>query len=201
MAPTQPPDPQRGRVHEAQFNMTTATSCSPAWFCVRTQSKREHIAASWLKRQCEIEVFAPRIRFRRPQARGPVWFTEALFPNYLFARFDLAALIQIVDFASGVRGVVRFGNHCPAIPDNVIEGLRACVGPNQLHILYPSFRPGETVRLAGGLFHGLEAVVTQVLPARQRVTVLLEFLGRQTTLQVDAAAVSPMESQRAKVFQ
>ena len=31
------------------------------WFCLRTQTKREHIAAAILDRLDEIEVFCPRI--------------------------------------------------------------------------------------------------------------------------------------------
>jgi len=63
---------------------------SLAWFCVRSQPKHEHIAAARL-RESGLEVFLPRIRFKKHSVRGPVWVTEALFPNYLFARFDFRA--------------------------------------------------------------------------------------------------------------
>jgi transcriptional antiterminator RfaH len=129
-----------------------------------------------------------------------VWFTEALFPTYLFARFDLGGLMQQVDKAPGVRGVVRFGQHCPAVPDQVIEALQAGVGVDEVRVVEEEFRSGETVRLAGGVFHGLEAVVERVLPARERVVVLLEFLGRQTMVEVEAARVSRLEDARREVF-
>src|SRR5258708_33348521 len=61
-----------------------------AWFCLRAQPKREHIAAACLRQTCEVEVFCPRLRFRKLTSRGPVWFIEAMFPGYLFARFDYA---------------------------------------------------------------------------------------------------------------
>jgi transcriptional antiterminator RfaH len=128
-----------------------------------------------------------------------VWFTEALFPNYLFARFDLSSLAQQVDFAPGVRGLVRFGQHCPTIPHQVIEVLQASVGPEQVRVIDEWVQPGETVQLAGNVFHGLEAVVTQVVPARQRVIVLLEFLGRQTTVELDSAALAPVSNHRIRV--
>jgi transcriptional antiterminator RfaH len=179
---------------------TNNSAAGPAWFCVLTQSKREHIAARWLETHLDIEVFTPRIRFRRTQSRGLVWFTEALFPNYLFARFDLAAWIQHVDFAPGSRGVVRFGDHCPTIPEPVIANLQACVGPDQLRTLDQPLQPGETVQLADGAFLGLQAVVARVMPARQRVTVLLDFLGRQTALELDSTALTPVEDQRARLF-
>jgi transcription antitermination factor NusG len=38
--------------------------------------------------------------------------------------------------------------------------------------------------MAGGIFHGLTAVITQVMPGRERVMVLMDFLGRQTTVEV-----------------
>jgi transcriptional antiterminator RfaH len=183
------------------MNMTKVKNpSSPSWFCVQTQSKREHIAAQWLKRHLEIEVFVPRIRFQRAEARGLIWSTEALFPNYLFAKFAPACLMQHVDCASGVRGVVRFGNQCPTVPDNVIEHLQASLGGEEVHVLDQQLQPGETVRLAGGAFHGVEAMVTRVMPARQRVTVLLEFLGRQTTLELNASALAPVTNQRLRAF-
>jgi transcriptional antiterminator RfaH len=174
-------------------------SSAPSWYCVRTQSKREHIAAHWLRSHLQIEVFLPRIRFQRSQPRGLVWFTEALFPTYLFARFDLAALLQNVDCAPGIRGVVRFRHHCPSIPEDIIGALQTRFGPDEVRILDHELRPGQTVRLAGGAFHGLDGVVTRVLPARQRVVVLMEFLGRQTMVEVETAGVARVEDVRRQV--
>ncbi len=161
----------------------------PAWFCVRAQPKHEHIAAAHLKQEADIAVYLPRIRFKRATRRGPVWFTEALFPNYLFARFDLAACLRRVCHARGVRGVVHFGDRWPMVPESVIEELRATVGADQVHVIQEELRPGETVQIAGGVFHGLQAVITRVMPSRERVAVLLEFLGRQTTVEVPSEAL------------
>lgn len=171
-----------------------------AWYCVRTHSKHEHIAAAWLKRHSEIEVYLPRVRFRRPQSRGLVWFTDALFPSYLFARFELARWVRHIDYLPGVLRVVRFGGHWPAIPDHVIETLRATVAADQVHVIDERLEPGETVRLADGPFHGLEAVVTRVMPARERVMVLLEFLGRRTNVELDAGRVARVGDERLRVF-
>ena len=116
---------------------------APAWFCLRTQPKHEHIAAAHLQQDPDIEVYLPRIRFKRATRRGPVWFTEALFPNYLFARFDLAACLRRVCHARGVRGVVHFGDRWPIVPEAVIEELRATVGADQVHVVRDEVRPGR----------------------------------------------------------
>src|SRR5262245_65621539 len=116
---------------------------APAWCLRRTQPKHEHIAAAHLRKEPDVEVYLPRIRFKRSTRQGPVWFTEALFPNYLFARFDLPSCLRKVHHTRGVRGVVHFGDQWPCIPDAVIDGLRASVGPEQVHILNDDLETGE----------------------------------------------------------
>ena len=155
-----------------------------AWFCVRTQSKHEHIAAADLRQNVKIEVFLPRIRFQRSTRQGPAWVTEALFVNYLFARFELGVHLRQVQHARGVSGLVHFGDHWPTIPEAVIGELRAAMGHEELHLISNDFKSGDVVEIAGGAFHGLQAVVTQVMPAKQRVAVLLDFLGRQTSVEL-----------------
>ena len=80
-----------------------------AWYCLRSKVKQEHVAAGSLRQLPGVEVFAPRLRFRKPTRRGPVWFVEALFPGYLFARFDWEAQAKAVQYAYGVLGIVHFG--------------------------------------------------------------------------------------------
>ncbi len=171
----------------------------PNWFCLRTQPKHEHIAAAHLKQEADVEVYLPRIRFKRSTRQGPVWFTEALFPNYLFARFDLPLCLRKVQAARGVRGVVHFGERWPAIPDEVIQQLRASVPADQVHVIVEELKTGDAVRISGGAFHGLEAVVTRAMPGRQRVGVLLEFLGRQTMVEVEKEAVVLEKGGRRRV--
>jgi transcription antitermination factor NusG len=49
--------------------------------------------------------------------------------------------------------------------------------------------PGEEIRVAHGAFQGLTAVVQQVLPAAQRVRVLLEILGRSAAVEIGMADI------------
>lgn len=154
------------------------------WFCVRTLVKHEHIAASSLRQIEGAEVFLPRLRYRKLTRRGPVWFTEALFPNYLFARFDAAAHLRHVRSLNGVQTIVQFGGSPALVSSDVIEDLRRHTGQGEICEISEELHEGDVVRLATGAFHGLQAVVTRVLPARERVRVLLEFLGRATEIEV-----------------
>ena len=169
------------------------------WFCLRSQPKHEHIAAAHLRQLAGIEVFLPRIRFKRATVRGAVWSTEALFPGYLFARFTWPAELRAVQHARGVSGIVRFGDRWPTIADEIIADLRAALGPEELRVLDAALVPGDVVRIAGGSLRGLLAVVAQVRSGRDRVAVLMEFLGRQTMVELPSASLIREGESRAGV--
>ena len=156
-----------------------------AWFCVRTQPKHEHIAAAKLRQEPGIEVFLPRIRYQRFSRTGPTWVTEALFLNYLFARFHLNSRLRLVQAARGVRGVVHFGGQWPTIPETVMGDLRTVLGSEDVRTLSQDLGPGDAVEINGGVFDGLQAVVARAMSGPQRVAVLLDFLGRQTAVELD----------------
>ncbi len=173
---------------------------NPAWFCVHTQPKHEHIAAAHLLKDLEIEVYLPRIRFKRSTRRGPKLFTEALFPSYLFARFDITLCLRKVHHARGVCSIVHFGHQWPAIPTNVIEDLRATIGSDHVYDIHKELQRGDSILISGGAFHDLRAVVDRVMPARERVSVLLDFLGRQTTVVLPMEAVVREENHRQAIL-
>jgi transcription antitermination factor NusG len=50
--------------------------------------------------------------------------------------------------------------------------------------------PGAEVTVAEGAFLGFSGIVLRVLPARQRVQILLDFLGRITVTEVSRKSVT-----------
>ena len=163
----------------------------PFWFCLKTQAKREHLAATTLRRRFAIECLSPRLRFRKMTQRGPVWFMEAMFPGYLFAKFIYAEQHRIVKHSLGIRGVVHFGNRLATLPENVVAALQSKVGAKEIATVDSSPKIGQSVQITEGPFQGLEAVVTRLLPARERIRVLLEFLGRSLETEISTAKVLP----------
>jgi transcriptional antiterminator RfaH len=167
------------------------------WFCVRTQPKHEHLAATALRRQLEITCFSPRLRFRRATRRGAVWFVEAMFPGYLFAEFVYSRQHRQVEYSSGIQGFVRFGDQVAALDSNTIANLRQTADEDEIVIFNPEIQVGQAVRIAEGPFQGLEALVTHLLPAKERIRVLLDFLGRSLETEVPTLKVLPLVSPRA----
>jgi transcriptional antiterminator RfaH len=95
--------------------------------------------------------------------------------------------------------VVHFGKLWPTVPAAAIAEMRAAMGDQDLRVLDPELSPGDRVRITGGAFHGLEALVTRAMPGRERVAVLLEFLGRQTMVEVERARLVLDENQRQRI--
>jgi transcriptional antiterminator RfaH len=180
----------------AQQERDPGITATAAWFCIHSRPKREDVAAAHLRRH-GTEVYLPRIRFKRATRRGPVWFNEALFPNYLFARFEPGQSLRRIEHACGVHQVVHFGNHWPTVPDEVIEALRGAVPGDRPHLIQPDLQSGESVVISGGMFRGFEAVVTRVMPSRARVALLLEFLGTRITLELPDENAAAQNHHRA----
>ena len=172
-----------GRVEIPQLGV------EPAWYCLRSQPKHEHIAAAHLRMLDGVTVFCPRIRFKRATRQGLVWVTEAMFPGYLFARFELAEMHRQVRCAYGVSDIVRFGDRYPAIEDEALAQLRDHTGVAEVKELIYELSQGDEVKIVRGAFVGLEAIVTKVLPAKQRVKVLMDFLGRKIEAEVEHSSV------------
>ena len=165
-------------------------ACRPDfWFCLKAQPKREHLAAAGLRKQFSVVCFAPRLRARKLMKRGAVWFVEAMFPGYFFAQFDYLTQRRAVEHAPGVRGLVQFGDRVATIDAPTIEGLRRRMEANETVTIDPEIKVGQEVQIAHGPFQGLEALVTQLLPASERVRVLLEFLGRSVQMEVSKATL------------
>jgi transcriptional antiterminator RfaH len=181
------PNPVVGYV--TQSSSVLALLDEPFWFCLKAQPKREHLAATAVRRQFDIECLSPRLRFRRMTRRGPVWFVEAMFPGYLFAKFVYATQHRAVENSHGIRGIVHFGDRLATLSETIVVALQSTVGADEVVTIDSSIKVGQAVQIAEGPFQGLEAVVTYFLPAKQRIRVLLEFLGRSLETEISTAKV------------
>ncbi len=157
------------------------------WYCLRTQPRREFVAALNLRRRTGVDVFAPRIQVRRSARSGVVSaLAEALFPGYLFARFEYPQQLRHVVSTTGVTGVVSFGSQPPVVADHVIDFLRAHVRLAETDRGQPIFTEGTWVRIVGGCFRDVEGRVLSFDTRTDRVRVLLSLLGRDVQVSVMA---------------
>ena len=154
------------------------------WYCAKAQPKRENIAYGALSALPDVEAFFPRVRYQRALSRGPKAVTEALFPGYLFVKFAPARKIRAVRYARGVSYIVRQGREFAPVPDTIITALRALAATQVLELPPDPWKLGENVSVISGIFRGASGRVAGLVPARQRVQILLELLGQENRVEL-----------------
>ena len=162
----------------------------PAWYCVRTQTKREHIASKSLNQLEGIETFCPRLRYKKATRRGKIWWVEAMFPGYIFAYFVRKDKERLIIHTHGVMTLLKFGTHVPTISSTFIAELCQQMqdqetGEDDMLTLQPTVQKGDAVEIAHGAMQGISGEVVEVLPANERVRLLIDFLGNPLVVDAD----------------
>ena len=153
------------------------------WFCLRTQAKREHIAAAILDRFDEVEVFCPRISQFKKTSTGKKRFVEAMFPGYIFAKFQYRSHSRQVVHSQGITRMVELGER-RIIPKHVIEDLKASLSEDIIEAPDLSILPGAKIEVITGSLKGLNGKVLAQMSAQNRIQILLDFLGREITVAI-----------------
>jgi len=163
----------------------------PHWFCIKCKPRQESAAKRSIIRDLGVEVFCPMLRFDRARSSGRVRVTEAMFPGYLFSRFNYRSQHRHVGSCHGVSQIVKFGGVAAVVGDDIIRTLREAVVQEEIVEIHSPIEVGSEVQVLSGPFSGIKALVTQVLPAQARVKVLLELLGMEREVEIEASGVLP----------
>jgi transcriptional antiterminator RfaH len=167
-----------------------ATNPAETWYAIQTrrgqETRVEENLLAW-----QVEAFLPRMRpaFRRRGAAGTTPPTDALFPCYLFARFDAAAMTHKIRYTRGVAKVLGTPAGPTPVDDGVIGLIRERVDSSGYVVPPPRLRPGDQVRILAGPLKDLLAVFEAPLQASQRVRLLLAAVNGQVRLAIDDALV------------
>jgi transcriptional antiterminator RfaH len=163
--------------------MAAACSQSPNWYALHTKPRQESLAQSSLQRE-GLETFFPKLRRRRTIRRVRKWVTGALFPSYIFARFDAIQSARLVKYANGVANIVSFGGHPAIVDEEIIAAIRAHAEDDVVTVQPVQFRPGDVVEIQVGPLRGLQGVFEREMSDRDRVVVLLDTLAQGARVQV-----------------
>jgi len=153
------------------------------WYCVRSKPRSERIAAYHLDKIEEVEVFFPHTR-RVRKSRSASQTTQPLFPGYLFAQFDPKDNLRAVNYCQGVSYVVKCQQKPVRVADAIIAELNFVATEGTLEIVDLPHRIGDEVQIVSGLFRGGEGKIVRLAPARERIKVLFEILGRETEVEI-----------------
>ena len=155
------------------------------WYVVYTHQGSERLAEGHLKRQ-GFETYLPLCQKITRHARRVAEITAPLFPRYMFVAIDVSAQRwHSINGTFGVNHLVTMGELPVALPAGVVDEIRAREVDGGLVKLEqpPPFRKGETVHITGGPLTS-QVGLFQRLNEKDRVSVLLDMLGRKLEVQV-----------------
>ena len=160
------------------------------WYVAYTQPQSERRAAANLLRQ-GFETYVPCHRKARRHARKTEFVQAPLFPRYLFVGMDLTTdRWRSVNGTFGVCQLICRGDRPAPIPEGTVEALRkredadGCLAPASLMIL----QRGMRLRIVDGALVDRVGVYER-MTADERVTLLLDLLGRQVEVAIPIHAV------------
>lgn len=160
------------------------------WYVVQTQVNGEAKAAENLRRQ-GFETYLPRYLKRRRHARKIDIVAKPLFPRYMFVAIDIATQRwRSIQSTSGVSRLVSNGDEPAALPEGVLRELKVredSKGYVRLDAA-PAFSPGDRIRVLAGAFIDSAGLFCGMAD-HDRVTILLEMLGRKVRVILDADLV------------
>jgi len=160
---------------------------SQQWYVVQTKRHREQFAHASL-RDIGIPSYLPRIvQWPRPAVGSEI---APMFPGYLFVQAAFPDDFYRVAWTPGVKAFVTFGGLPTPIAPEAIDFLRSREGPDGIIRCGSGLSEACEVRIIRGPFQGLTAIVTQRLPARERVRVLMDLLRRDTPVELPERWVS-----------
>ena len=163
----------------------------PRWCVVQTQINAEGKAAHNLVRQ-GFEIYLPRYLKRRRHARKVDFVAAPLFPRYMFVQVDFEVQRwRSIQSTFGVSHLVTNGEEPAAVPTGVIGSLRAREDGNGFVKLghRPTFASGDKVRVLSGPFMDSFGFFEE-LEDRDRVSILLDLLGRKVRVMLDVDLVA-----------
>lgn len=156
----------------------------PPWYLAFTRPRMEQTALANLGRQ-GFDVYLPLFKTCRRTPEGLQPGFGAMFPRYIFLRpANERQSLATVASTRGVCGLVRFGGEAAQIRPETLEKIREFERQRngaELELISP-IQPGARVRLRKGGLKGIEGLVVSV--AKQRVTFLLDMLGREQQVTV-----------------
>lgn len=161
------------------------------WYVVQSQPNAELKAVSHLNRQ-GFATYLPRYLKRRRHARRVEVVAAPLFPRYLFVSIDMTVQRWRSIFSTtGVSNLICNGEKPVAVAEQVVTTLKQRADDAGFIQLdrRPLFRVGDKIRLLEGVFTDCFGLY-EGMPDRDRVTVLLDLLGRKVRVLVDAESVS-----------
>ena len=159
------------------------------WFAVRVRTRKEAFSSAALGSR-GYQCFSPTYSVRRLWSDRIKEIPEALFPGYVFCRFDAERRLPVLS-SPGVIDIVGLGRMPEPIPDEEITAIQKAVELNTSTRPWPYMSVGQRVRVEWGPMAGAEGVLVKV-KSSSRIILSIHMLQRSVSVELDERYVVPV---------
>lgn len=154
------------------------------WFAVQVRSRGEALVESQLQGRA-YETFLPTYLECRNYSDRIRKVDVALFPGYLFCRFDPQRRAPILA-TPGVQRIVSFSGQLTPVDEAELDSVRKVVGGSGSARPWPYLNIGDRVRVEVGAFSGVEGILLTDKGA-DRLVISVTLLQRSVAVEIDRA--------------
>lgn len=159
------------------------------WYAIMVKATREKGIGEVLERK-GYQHFAPSYQIVRRYGRRTKKTTRALFPGYLFCRFDRSDRLPILK----VPGVLRIvGDTTGPLPvdSGEIESIQRALDSPLKFEPWPFLQPGEWVEIIDGPLRGVQGTLHS-FTGTARILLTVSLLNRSLAVEVERAIIRPI---------
>ncbi len=151
------------------------------WYLAYTKPRCEDaVAGRFLEHG--LGVLNPKLRERKLVRRKVQVRESALFPCYVFVRFDCPRDFRFVKYCGGVRSIVGADFMPTIVPDEIIGNIEARLSCGVISMEPERFKEGQDVLVKAGAFEGFKAVFERELRGSERVSILLKAMNLRVVI-------------------
>jgi transcriptional antiterminator RfaH len=166
------------------------SSDSAAWYAVFTKPRQEDRAADNLK-AWNVPTLVPKIIEPRKNYLRP------LFPNYIFAYFDVGTMLHKIRFTRGISQIVSFGGRPADVSEEIITAIMSRMDNKGVVSTLKRLQPGELVLVQSGPFGGFNGIFEEELSDTERIKILLTAVSYTARIEVYKYDVTILRQERS----
>ena len=145
------------------------------WYLIRTKPRNESRAQNYLK--CHgINTFLP---WMESVPNKGITTVKPLFPNYLFAQFDITESYPLVKWGRGINTIIGFGNYPTPVANEVISIIKNRTNENNVVNKAYMINKNDRVVVTSGPLKNLMGIFDRWISESGRVRILLNLVGYQ----------------------
>ena len=167
----------------------------PRWYACRTRARAEKKVDALLEGS-GVQSYLPLVEQEREWADRRKRVAFPLFPGYVFARFTLGEIHDVLK-VRGVVTVVRNNGHPTPVREEEINCVRKLAeGVNETGVLPLAadfLEPGQRVVVTGGPFEGMTGVLLEER-GRTRVVIRVSAIRQALSVQLDRGCLRPLRA-------